>query len=79
MSERLADQERLKPNEAQEAKLRQLCDGFRVEYASYHYHVYPDDSWMMPGWCEGWIGGHDLQAERPTIYVGVSPEGEAHS
>lgn len=60
--------------EAQEATLRRLCLGYRVEFLPEHYRVYPADSWMMPGWAEGWIGGSP-----GTIYVGVSPEGEAHS
>lgn len=77
MSERLKSPEqpeRLRPNELQEDKLRQLCEAYRVEYSPDHYFVHAADSSMMPLWAEGWIGG-----EQGTLYVGVSPEGQAHS
>jgi hypothetical protein len=60
--------------EAQEAKLRQLCDAYNVEFDAGQYLVFPADSWMMPGWAEGWVGG-----DPTTIFVGVSPTGESHS
>ncbi len=79
MSERLnftpdQEPERLRPNEAQEAKLRQLCEVYRVDYDPDHYFVYPPTSAMMANWCEGWIGGQE-----GTLYIGVSPEGHSHS
>ncbi len=60
--------------EAQQARLRQLCAGYRVPFDESHYHLYPPTSIMMPGWVEGWIGGAP-----GTIYIGVSPEGDSHS
>lgn len=60
--------------EAQTNALRRLCESFRVEFDPNDYRLYPADSWMMPGWVEGWVGGSP-----GTLYVGVSPEGESHS
>jgi hypothetical protein len=75
--------------EAQETTLRALCETYRVEFDPNHYFVYPLDSHWMPGWCEGWLGGPrhanpqyakpEEPAGHPTVYVGVSAEGEAHS
>ncbi len=75
--------------EAQEATLRKLCDRYAVEFDPAHYAVYSDTAVMLPGWAEGWIGGSNhanpdyMQPTepvgKPTLYVGVSPEGEAHS
>lgn len=59
---------------AQEAKLRQLCTRYEVEFNPDHYLLYPDDSWIMPEWVEGWVGGRE-----DTLYIGVSPEGDSHS
>lgn len=59
----------------QEATLRRLCASYCVPFDPAHYRVYPADSWMMPGWAEGWIGGPNWA----RIYVGVSPTGEANS
>lgn len=70
-------------NEAQEASLRQLCDRYEVEYQADHYTVWPEDSFIMPGYAEGWIGGPDHAKDcgtgAVTIYVGVSPTGEVSS
>lgn len=87
MSERLP--ERLPLTEAQAATLRNLCDRYGVEYLPEHYVVHAPDSTLMPGWAEGWVGGpHHANPQyaepewppgKPTVYVGVSPEGEAHS
>lgn len=78
--------------DAQEAKLRNLCERYGVEFDLAHYIVFPADSLMMPGWAEGWIGGPEhanpqyhtfqpgeRQSAKHTIYVGVSPEGDSHS
>lgn len=70
-------------NDAQRAALRNLCEGFKVPFDESHYFTYPADGWMMPGWCEGWLGGSEHSADRDgrggTIYVGCSPEGGCHS
>lgn len=68
-------------NPAQEAALQAICGRYGVEYDPDHYFVYPDDASMMPSWCEGWVGGpeHAHGTERPTIYVGCSPEGGIYS
>ena len=73
----------------QHQALGRLCLGFGVGYKPTDYYVYPADSWMMPGWCEGWLGGMrhanpeyatpDEPRGASTLYVGVSPDGEAHS
>lgn len=68
--------------DAQELTLRRLCQGYGCEFRPADYMVYPADSSMMPGWVEGWVGGyHGADAEHSprTIYVGVSPQGEASS
>lgn len=89
MSEQLANPERPRMTEAQVAALEGLCGRYGVEYSAEHYYVYPVDSSMMAGWAEGWLGGpqhanpqYQRPAEpagKPTLYIGVSPEGEAHS
>lgn len=68
-------------NMVQQAALWGLCSRYDVEYQETDYLVYPANSVMMPGWAEGWIGGfqHAAGTEHPTIFVGVSPEGEVHS
>lgn len=75
--------------DAQERTLRNLCERYHVEFDEDHYSVYTADSIIMPGWAEGWVGGpthaNPQYAEpaeprgAPTIYVGVSPEGDSHS
>lgn len=65
--------------EAQEATLRKLCERYHVGFDPSHYMVWSDTAVMMPGWAEGWVGGYEHQTRSHTIYVGVSPEGEAHS
>jgi hypothetical protein len=79
MSEQLPTPEAPKFTEAQELALQRICERYKVNYSPDHYFRYPDDSFMMPGWCEGWVGGMELQQERRTLYIGVSPEGECHS
>lgn len=55
----------------QEAALRGLCAGYDVVYNPDHYRP----SFDLPvGWVSGWVGG-----KPGTIYVGVSPQGEANS
>lgn len=68
-----------RPNEAQEASLRAICGRYQVEYRDGDYFVYPENAWMMPGWAEGFVGGKEIQATHPTIYCGVSPEGQVHT
>lgn len=69
---------------AQEQRLRQLCANYNVEFDPSDYIEYPPDSFMMPGWVEGWVGGVErgpdgFKPRKHTIYVGVSPEGDSHS
>ena len=63
--------------DAQRTKLQTLCERYRVTFTESDYLVFSQDSSMMPGWAEGWVGGL-TQAGR-TLYVGVSPEGDSHS
>jgi len=58
----------------QREKLELLCARYDVTFTESDYLVYSQDSSMMPGWAEGWIGGSP-----GTLYVGVSPEGDSHS
>jgi len=60
----------------QEAVLYGLCERYGVNYNPDDYHPTFD---LPAGWVAGWIGGLKQQQVRPTIYVGVSPECEAHS
>lgn len=60
--------------DAQEEKLRDLCERYGVEYDPEHYRLYPSNASMMAGWVEGWIGG-----QPGTIYVGVDRDGSSHS
>lgn len=65
--------------DAQEAKLRTLCERYGVEFDRDDYHPQFD---LPPGYVAGWVGG--LSSQPPirthsTIYVGVSPEGDASS
>jgi hypothetical protein len=78
VSEQLTTPER-SLTEAQVGSLQNLCERYGVEYRADDYFIYPADSFMMPGWAEGWVGGHEIQWEHPTIYVGCSPEGKCHS
>ena len=66
-------------SDAQRDTLWRLCGGFNVAFREDDYLRHPDDSSMSPGWVEGWVGGSLTAAGRQTIYVGVSPEGRAHS
>ena len=61
---------------AQELKLRLLCERYEVDFDPSHYYVSPADSYIMPGWAEGWIGGHEHarvgaeEGEQQTVHVG---------
>lgn len=61
-------------NPAQEAKLKQLCRNYSVPFKHEHYVSFDEDGPMMAGWVEGWLGGLP-----GTLFVGVSPIGEAAS
>jgi len=65
---------------AQEEALRRLCERYGVEYDPRHYELRPFD--LPEGYVCGWVGGPDHSgwpARKRTIYVGVSPQGEASS
>jgi hypothetical protein len=62
-------------NMRQQAALFGICGRYNVPYDASHYLVHPWDAWMMPGFAEGWVGGHEIQATTPTIYCGVDPDG----
>lgn len=66
-------------NDAQELALRRLCQNYGVEFHHEDYIVFGPDSFMLPGWVEGWIGGYTDQGPAKTIYVGVSPTGDVNS
>lgn len=60
----------------QELVLRRLCDAYRVTFDDGDYLRNLFD--LPSGYVAGWIGGH-LGNPGRTIYVGVSPEGDASS
>jgi hypothetical protein len=60
----------------QEQALRALCARYNVDYDAGHYKPSFD---LPAGYVAGWVGGHAIQATRPTIYVGCSPEGAISS
>lgn len=51
--------------------LRRLCEQRALTFDPDHYQPQFD---LPPGYVAGWIGG-----DTGTIYVGVSPEGDASS
>ena len=71
--------------EAQRDKLWDSCGRYGVPFREDDYHVFSPNSSMMASWVEGWVGGNThATADRggtdfPTIYLGVSPEGDSHS
>lgn len=60
--------------QAQRERLQSLCAGYRVEFNEDDYLPTFD---LPTGWVAGWVGGQNCP--KKTIYVGVSPEGDAHS
>lgn len=63
-------------------KLKDLCHRYNVPMAIADYVVNSQGSPMMAGWIETWVGGNVRNAAKdqtPTIFVGVSPEGDSHS
>jgi hypothetical protein len=62
--------------EVQEAALQDICSRYKVAYDSSHYAPRFD---LPTGWFAGWVGGAEIQAEHPTIYCGVDPEGRISS
>jgi len=72
-------------NEAQRNKLWDMCGRYGVPFREDDYMVYSESSSMMAGWAEGWIGGNTHATadrggtDKPTIYVGVSPQGDSHT
>jgi hypothetical protein len=77
--ERLGEQEHEQQprlTEAQETSLQDICGRYRVGYDPDHYHHTFD---LPEAYVAGWVGGRDIQAEHPTIYCGVDPEGRISS
>ena len=56
----------------QETSLSAICERYHVAYNPIHYRPQFD---LPEGYVAGWVGGVEIQAEQPTIYVGCSPEG----
>lgn len=89
MSEHLPDPERARMTDAQDATLRALCDRYQVEYDPAHYIINALEQPFTPGWAEGWVGGYthanpeyarpSEPVSKPTIYVGVDPDGRSYS
>jgi hypothetical protein len=68
-------------SQAQRDKLWSLCAGYNVAFREDDYHPSGKQNGVGHRWYEGWIGGVDGTGitSRRTIYVGVDPEGRAHS
>lgn len=71
--------ERENVNDNQRTALRNLCERYRVEFSESDYVVNSPDSWTLPGYAEGWIGGYAVQTTHPTLYVGCAPDGRISS
>ena len=67
--------------QAQRSKLQQLCENYHVPFREDDYWPSAKQTGVGAGWVEGWIGGRDGSGitARRTLYVGVSPDGQAHS
>jgi hypothetical protein len=65
--------------EQQEARLRKLCENYGVGFDPEHYKPAFD---LPSGWVCGWVGGFEHSGHygnKRTLFVGVSPEGDASS
>ncbi|MGH3522380.1 MAG: hypothetical protein ACRDU4_06025 [Mycobacterium sp.] len=58
---------------AQCGRLHTLCGAYQVEFDETDYLPAFD---LPPGWVSGWVGG--ARNAWLTLFVGVSPEGQAH-
>lgn len=74
MTERIPERPPL--TEAQESALRDLCDRYKVQYSADHYHHTFD---LPEDYVAGFVGGYEIQATRPTLFIGCSGTGEIHS
>jgi len=66
-------------NPKQRETLQKLCASYKVAFRESDYNLAFD---LPKGWVAGWVGGIDHSGQGPlkrTLYVGVSPEGEASS
>jgi hypothetical protein len=61
---------------AQERALRGICARYHVEYRREDYRPAFD---LPKGYVGGWVGGYDIQATHPTLYIGCDPEGRISS
>lgn len=61
---------------AQEKALRNICARYGVPFHAEDYNPMFD---LPDGYVAGWVGGAYQQENGPTIYVGVSPEGDVSS
>ena len=63
---------------AQDEALRGICERYYVDYVPDHYqHRHLD--YLPEGWVSGWVGGQEIQATHPTIYIGCAPDGRVSS
>lgn len=63
----------------QRDRLRDLCARYGVAFRESDYVAAFD---LPQGWVSGWVGGADHGETGPgkqTLFVGVSPDGDAHS
>jgi hypothetical protein len=62
--------------DAQRDRLWQLCGAYNVAFREDDYAPTFD---LPDGYVAGWVGGWKGIGDRRTLYVGVSPAGEASS
>jgi hypothetical protein len=78
MSHEGATESRRRMTNAQRDRLWTMCGNYGVNFNENDYYI---DA--ATGWVEGWIGGRNHAAgygdQKPTIFTGVSMEGESHT
>ena len=62
-------------NDKQREALKDLSERYGVPFKEEFFLVHAEDSWTLPSYAEGWIGGQDHQ----KLYVGCDPEGRISS
>lgn len=65
-----------KMTDAQEAAIRDLCERYGVEYRAGDYAPTFD---LPKGYVAGFVGGYEIQTDRPTLYIGCDAEGRISS
>lgn len=70
---------------AQRDRLWAACGNYDVPFREDDYRLFANESSFTPGFVEGWVGGGKHATperggtEKPTIYLGVAPDGRSNS